>query len=143
MAKRKTTPKSKKPAAAKKRPTRKAATRSARSISPASAVALSGGTGTGPGDLELTVSGITLNPDPPVHNQSFTVSATVTPAGASVTVEVFVNGVLRSTKAGIPCSFSPAELGNPAAGDSVTVVVTATAPGFTDPASGSRQSTFA
>src|SRR5829696_96655 len=111
MAKRKTTPKAKKPVATKKRATRKATTPSVRSMSLGSST-LTGRMGAAPGDLELTVSGITLDPDPPAHNQSFTVSATVTPAGATITTEVYVNGVLRCTKTGASPTFSPAELGN-------------------------------
>jgi hypothetical protein len=102
-----------------------------------------------PGDevlsLELAITSITLNPDPPVHDEGFTVTVVYTPVDAALTVEVWVNGTRRSSKAAMArvARFSPAELGNPSAGDSGQVKATISHPAFPADVSSTRNFTFA
>src|SRR5687767_4297387 len=94
MAKRKTPAKAKKPAARKTKAAGKSPKRAARPAGARARMGMGGTLGT-VSDLELAVWGITLDPDPPVHDQAFTVSFSFSPSTASTTVEVFVNGVAQ------------------------------------------------
>ena len=95
--------------------------------------------------LDLTIVSIGLNPDPPQHDESFTVTVLYTPPDAALQIEVFVNGVLKSSKAAAArmASFSPDELGNPAAGATGQVKATISHPDFNNPVTATRSFTFA
>ncbi|HKB02953.1 MAG TPA: hypothetical protein VKD90_12080 [Gemmataceae bacterium] len=95
--------------------------------------------------LELTITSIALSPDPPVHDQSFTVTVSYSPDDAALTIEIYVSGSLRSSKRGTArqARFSPDDVGNPAAGATGQVKATISHPMANHSVSSTRSFTFA